>query len=300
MSCEKDTLVTLYAVFHYTQDKDSLQRFMEVHEQEITLLNMKTQSLFHPLKFLDISVSNMERKGDNLRSDKINTRGYTYSYKFVDIDYASLEMVQIIADSKNMVYDEDTYNLIFEKMKEYYGIELEKPPFSDFLMQAASGQKAVNAQNANMVWYADTETAPEEETEESDDSVFVEELDFEEEKTDSKENVWNVWFMMLMMLMMLCGIAVMIMSILLILFLKRRNDIRRSNEPDVILRHLLWIFGRKISPKEDSETLSEYFKKISSNELITEDMCAKLVIIRDMMEQYWYGKGHIGADDVGK
>jgi len=432
MSCEMDTLVTLYAVFHYTQDKDILQRFLEVHEQEITLLNMKTQSLFHPLKLLDISVSDMEREGDNLRSDKINTRGYTYSYKFVDIDYASPEMVQIIADSKDMVYDEDTYNLIFEKMKEYYGIELEKPPFSDFLMQAASGQKAVkqqytdlpdvvsekvkiladsitkdceddfekckalerylyqyhytkiidmpddvnvldwflfeakegycvhyatalavmlrcegipsrivegflvdyedetnfydymissnkahawveayiegfgwvrleptvvNAQNANMVWYADTETAPEEETEEADDSVFVEEPDFEEENTDSKENVWNVWFMMLMML---CGMAVMIMSILLILFLKRRNDIRRSNDPDVILHHLLWIFGRKISPKEDGETLSEYFKRISSNELITEEMCAKLVIIRDMMEQYWYGKGHIGADDVGK
>lgn len=155
----------------------------------------------------------------------------------------------------------------------------------------------VNAQNANMVWYADTETAQEEETEESDDSVFAEELHSEEEQTDSKENVWNVWFMMLMML---CGMAVMIMSILLILFLRRRNDIRRSNDPDVILQHLLWIFGRKISPKEDSETLSEYFKRISSNEQITEEMCAELVIIRDRMEPYWYGKGHMGADDVRK
>lgn len=426
ISYQTDTLMTLYAVFHHTQDKDSLQRFMEVHKQEITLLNIKTQSLFYPLKLMEITAADLESDGDNLRSGKINARGYSYSYEFVDFDYASPELVRIIKDSRDITYDEDTYDLIFEKMKEYYDVELEKIPFSVFLERAATGQEAVeqqytvmgdsvsenvrmladtvtedcsddyekckalesylyqyhynkiidvpenvnvldwflfdrkegycahyatalavmlrcegipsrivegflvdykehtdfyeymvsgnrahvwveayldgfgwirleptvvNAAEANRVWYAEM-TAAEEEEPENDEPV--EEIIVEEEP-DSTENPRNIW---LMMLAVLCGMAVIIIGILLVLVIHRRIYIRKSNDPDVVLQHLLSMLNKKISPKEDGETLSEYFRRISADERITEEMGKNLVIIQNLMERYWYGEGYIDADDV--
>lgn len=423
---QTDTLMTLYAVFHYTQDKERLQKFMEVHKQEVTLLNIKTQSLFYPLKLLEITAANLESDGDNLRSEKINARGYSYSYEFVDFDYASPELIQIMKDSKDITYDEDTYNLIFDKMKEYYDVELEKIPFSVFLEQTAKGQESVeqqytvlgdsvsenvriladtvtegcsndyekckvlesylyqyhyskiidvpenvnvldwflfdrkegycahyatalaamlrcegipsriaegflvdykehtdfyeysvsgnrahvwveaylegfgwirleptvvNAAEANMVWYADM-TAAEEEDPENDEPV--EEIVAEEEP-DSTENPRSIWFMMLSVL---GGMAVIIIGILMVLVIHRRIYIRKSNDPDVILQHLLSVFGKKISPKEDGETLSEYFQRISADAQITEEMGENLIIIQKLMEGYWYGEGYMDADDV--
>lgn len=142
---QTDTLMMLYAVFNYTQEQDELSRFMEVCEQEVTMQNIKTKSLFYPLKLLDITAE-IIKDGDNLRSDRINTRGYIYSYHFADIDYASQDLINIIKNSEDIIYDEDTYNMIFDKMKEYYDIDLEKIPFQDFIEQVSKGQRAVEVQ----------------------------------------------------------------------------------------------------------------------------------------------------------
>ncbi len=92
LPADTDALMTLYAIFSHTQDEETLQKFLNVHEQEITLLNIKTQSLFYPLKSLCITADNLRQAGDNIRTGKMNKRGYSYSYQFVDLDYASPEL----------------------------------------------------------------------------------------------------------------------------------------------------------------------------------------------------------------
>lgn len=143
ISSQTDTLMTLYAVFDYTRDKEELRKFLEVHEQKITFGNIRTQSLFYPLKLIDTTEADMLYEGDNIRADKINARGHTYSYRFVDIDYASPDLIHIMSNSKNITYNEESYDLIFEKMKEYYDIELKKMPYREFLTEVSKGQNGV-------------------------------------------------------------------------------------------------------------------------------------------------------------
>lgn len=143
LPADTDALMTLYAIFSHTQDEETLQKFLNVHEQEITLLNIKTQSLFYPLKSLCITADNLRQAGDNIRTGKMNKRGYSYSYQFVDLDYASPGLFSVIEESNRIAYDEEIYNLMFEKMKEYYNVELERLPFSVFLEEVNKGRAAV-------------------------------------------------------------------------------------------------------------------------------------------------------------
>lgn len=138
-----DSLMTLYAIFDHTQDKNELKKFMEVQEFEVTMEYIKTQSLFYPLKLLDITEPDIQRAGDNIRAGEVNTRGHKYSFRFADLDYAGSGLIEIIKDSGNIIYNEETYDLIFEKMEEYYNINLEKPSYQEFLSSVTSGQAAV-------------------------------------------------------------------------------------------------------------------------------------------------------------
>ncbi len=142
LPADTDALMTLYAIFSHTQDEETLQKFLNVYEQEITLLNIKTQSLFYPLKSLRITADNLRQAGDNIRTGKMNKRGYSYSYQFVDLDYASPGLFSVIEESNRIAYDEEIYNLMFEKMKEYYNVELERLPFSVFLEEVNKGRAA--------------------------------------------------------------------------------------------------------------------------------------------------------------
>lgn len=420
MNYQTDTLITLYAVFSHVQDKDELRKFMEVYEHEITLQNIRTRSLFYPVKLLNITAQNVQSDGDNLRTEKINERGYSYSYRFVDIDYADSRLTDIIKNSDNITYNEETYNLIFDKMKEYYGIDLDKKPFNEFLEAVSRGQKAVaeqytipgnavsnnvrmladditkdctndyekckaleaylyqytynkrisvpdnvnvldwflfdgregycshyatalaamlrcegipsrvaegflvdyknyidiynysissqtahmwveayiegfgwirleptalNAANANAVWYADLAE------EEKEPEEIINEI-AEPDQSKEAENVW------LLMLMVLGGMAVIIFIILLTLLTYKRNQIRKSNDPDVILPQLLSLLGKKYSPKEDDETVREYFRRISVNGQIPEEIQGNLAAILGLMEAYWYGQGSINENDI--
>ena len=421
LPADTDALMTLYAIFSHTQDEETLQKFLNVHEQEITLLNIKTQSLFYPLKSLRITADNLRQAGDNIRTGKMNKRGYSYSYQFVDLDYASPGLFSVIEESNRIAYDEEIYNLMFEKMKEYYNVELERLPFSvfleevnkgraavlqqytalgdevservrtladsvtaecagsyekakalerylyqyhysksidvpadanmldwflfdgregycahyamalavmlrcvgipsriaegflvdyteytDFTQYTISGNKAhvwveayidgfgwirleptvVNAANANLVWYTDSQAAEEEET------VF--ELPFEEE-ADTKETGENIW---IMMLVLLGGMVISIAGILFILVLRKRNLLRKSGDPDVILHHLLFLLGKTYFPKEDGETLAEYFERIFGSGRLSEESQKRLSAVLGRMERYWYGDGHMEEEDV--
>lgn len=428
MNYQTDTLMTLYAIFQYTQDKSELGKFMKVYQQEVTMQNIKTQSLFYPLKLLDIEVTGIHNEGDNLRADKINVRGYSYSYQFVDIDYANSQLIDIIANGKDMIYEEDIYNLIFDKMQEYYDVELEGPAFLEFLRQVEQGQKAVeeqytvlgdevseevvnlahsitencvsdyekckalesylyqynynkkievpddvnvldwflfqgkegycahyatalavmlrcegipsrlaegflvdykdcidfynysvssqtahvwveayiegfgwirleptapNASNAYAVWYAQPSAGEDneaQEEEEAEEEVIIEPL--ETHPQEEKENIWII------MGVMLGGMAVIVMMILGILLVYKRVRIRKSNDPDVILTHLLTVLGKRYSPKEDGETVREYFTRLLENEHISEESQGNLVKILELMEGYWYGAWDIKECDV--
>lgn len=143
---QTDALMTLYAIFDHTEDKNELRRFMKVHRQEITIQNIKTQSVFGPLKLLDISARNMYVEGDNLRTGKVFPRGSSYLYVFVDLDYANTELTDILRNSGQITYKEATYDLLFDKMREYYDVKIEKPAYEDFLQAVSQGQRAVEEQ----------------------------------------------------------------------------------------------------------------------------------------------------------
>lgn len=146
LSCQTDTLMTLYAIFSKVQDKSELEKFMEVKEQSIVMQGIRTQSLFYPLKLLNTTVADVQPAGDNFRRDKRSAEGDTYSYRFLDIDYASPQLIEMMQGGADLTYNEETYDLIFAKMQEYYNIQLEKVPFSRFLKEVSEGQKKVEEQ----------------------------------------------------------------------------------------------------------------------------------------------------------
>lgn len=138
-----DTLMTLYAIFSHTDDIRELQKFMAVKRQEVTLQNIKTQSLFYPVKLLSISAPHMEASGDLLRSEEVNGRGYTYSYQFVDLDYSSEFLSALLKEEGKREYEEDTYYHIYEVLRDYYHLELEPIAFEDFVVMAEDYEKKV-------------------------------------------------------------------------------------------------------------------------------------------------------------
>lgn len=144
-----DTLMTLYAIFEETQDASYLRRFMQVKEHEIVVRNMKTKSLFYPVKILDISVKDAECVGDFLQAANVNGRGYSYSYYFVDLDYANKQVADILRNSGNIVYEEDAYNRIYTNMRELYGIELEYISYEEFCKLAEKSKEMAQSQYIN-------------------------------------------------------------------------------------------------------------------------------------------------------
>lgn len=136
-----DTLMTLYAIVDVVDDYSELRKFMDVKEQTIYFENIQTYSLFYPLKLLSITEDGMEAEADNLRLKQIGKRGYNYSYKFVDIDYANPIVIDILKKSKDMVYEETTYDRVYNLLKEYYDVNLEKIPYETFVEQAEKAQK---------------------------------------------------------------------------------------------------------------------------------------------------------------
>ncbi len=445
MDSRIDTLETLYALLAYTQNVEELHRFVEVYEHKVTLSYIRTQSQFYPIKLLRTTVSDMQYRGDNPISDQIQSKGYHYSYQFVDIDYASAELATIIGNSKDISYEEEKYDLIYTKMQDYYGITLEKVPFSDFLEQIASGEErirraygiadsavseqvkelaieltedcendyekcralehylyqysynqniampedanvldwflfdgrqgfcvhyatalaemlrcigisarvaegflvdysdsfkinqfsissgsahawveayiegfgwmrleptVVNASNANMVWYAaaqDRQTKEsiisEEDLEQSTlgtetsgqelaDKESSEETDGVMADVQKNADFWILlaaWF---------GGLTILILMILLALWLYRRMVQKKSNDPDVIFRHLLSLLERKFSPKENSETLREYFARLSGTGQLSDETTASLALAAAWMEQYWYAGIALSENDI--
>lgn len=440
MDYQTDVLMTLYAIFDYTQDQRELRRFIKVYEREITIQNIKTQSLFYPLKTLRINAEGMQAVGDNLRMAQVLPRGKTYTYTFVDLDYGSEEMIDILTHYQDITYNRVTYNTMFEKMWEYYNIRLEKPPYEEFLLRVEEGQAAVKeqytvpgdavseevkeladsitadckndyekcralenylyqysynksirmpedvnaldwflfdgkegycvhyatalaamlrceripariaegflvdyenrvganrysissssahawveayldgigwirleptvafAQNAYEKWYSvveaeeDDEEDEEEEDEEEDEDDEEDEEEDEDEQTEevqnSEEENGGVSFGIL-----LAGMAATAGIVLWFAFIYRRTRLRKSDNPDVILLYILSIINKRYVPREDGETVREYFRRLSKEERMPEEMSRKLTAIMELMEAYWYGSHVLNEQDIGK
>ncbi len=136
-----DALMTLYAIFGETEDLGELHKFMEIKKQKVSLQNIKTKSLFYPVKILDISVENIEKEGDYVRSQEVKGRGYSYSYCFLDIDYSSEVVKKLLCDDGDVVYEKEAYDRIYTNLYEFYGVEIEKLPFEEFVEMAENSEK---------------------------------------------------------------------------------------------------------------------------------------------------------------
>lgn len=442
MDSQIDTLETLYALFAYTQNVEELHRFVEVYEHKVTLSYIRTQSQFYPLKLLRTTAQEVQYQGDNPVSGQIQSKGYGYSYQFVDIDYASADLEAVIGNSKNISYEKEMYDLIYTKMQDYYGITLEKVPFSDFLEQTTSGGErirsayglvdsavserveelareltkdckndyekcrtleqylyqysynqditvpedvnvidwflfdkrqgfcvhyatalaemlrcigiparvaegflvdysdsrkinqfsisgssahawveayiegfgwmrleptVVNAPNANMIWYASAQDKKPQENIISEEDFEQNALETgassqemtdegapEEEMADMQKDA-DFW---LMLAVWFGGLSILILMILLALWFYRRMVRKKSNDPEVIFRHMLSLLERKFLPKENSETLREYFARLSKTELFSDETMASLALAAERMERYWYAGITLNDNDI--
>lgn len=443
MSYQTDTLMTLYSIFSNVQEKSELDRFMEVREQEIVVQNISTQSLFFPLKLMDTTThTDIHTVGDNLRMTGRSVSGDKYTYRFLDLDYASPELTEILRSGNEIRYNEETYELIFTKMKEYYGIELEKIPFDEFLDAVSEGEKkitgqyadpgasvservrllaeditrgchddygkcraleaylyqysynksvrmpkdadilewflfdsregycihyatalvsmlrcegiparlaegflvdyknsepvsgfpvsdrnahawaeayiegfgwirleptVVNAAAADSVWYQENDTEDNaedsgtkfhgdtrEETEETANDGGTE-AEGENSHTAPDRGPENIFPLVVRVIP---GLAVSIILIIIVQLIYRRTVIRKSNNPDVLLRHFLMIMGNKYSPQRMDETVREYFGRIYRENEISDNERGKLAAILKISEEYWYGTGNIGEEDI--
>lgn len=140
---EIDLLMTLYRLFEDTQDIPTLRRYMEVISHSITFENIRTQSVFYPVKTISFEDVEYVCNGDNIRSVNMNARGYTYTYTFVDIDYASSQVKNMLLCGTEPVYEEEKYNRIYELMEENYGVVLEYIPFEEFVSQVLAGKNEI-------------------------------------------------------------------------------------------------------------------------------------------------------------
>ncbi len=136
-----DALMTLYVIFDETDELSDLHKFMEIKKQMITLQNIKTKSLFFPVKVLDISVKGLVADGDHVKGEVVNGRGYSYEYCFLDLDYSSEFVKGLLQDSKDVEYEEAAYDSMYSKLYEYYGVEISKIPFEDFVRMAEASEK---------------------------------------------------------------------------------------------------------------------------------------------------------------
>ncbi len=140
-----DTLMTLYVIFRETDDITELNKFMDIKKQEIGFRNIKTESLFYPVKLLDISADNMVHDGDSLRCDNVNGRGYTYSYCFVDLDYSSKFLSKLLKSCDNITYEKQDYYHIYDVLEKNYGLTISRIPFEDFVKMASQYEQNVQS-----------------------------------------------------------------------------------------------------------------------------------------------------------
>lgn len=413
MDVTTDTLMALYAIFNYTQNGKEISRFADFYEQQVIFRNIKTHSLFYPVKTLNISTKDMILSGDNLIADEVKERGYSYSMQFLDLDYANPKMVEIMEKADSIKYDESQYNQMYEKLYEYYGIDFEKIPFETFCNKVETGTKAIkeqytivddavseqvrqlaeqiiencnndydkckalerylyryrynkvisipenanildwflfegkegycthyatalvemlrcvgiparmvegflveyktagdvytytvtaksahswveayiegfgwirlepttpNAGNANTIWYQEDIEIEEEE--------LFEELEEHKEEELRKEEEKNTW---LLVIKLIGGMVVVILVICVGLFVYHRIAIQKSKNPNVIFDDIIGILKKQYRPRDDSETVSEYFASLVRDYNISEETQKNFGKLTVIMENYWYG-----------
>lgn len=434
MDYQTDFLMTLYAIFDYVQNEQELRRFAKVYTQELTIQNIKTQSLFYPLKTYELAAQNIQMEGDNLRANRVLNRGSVYTYRFVDVDYASEAMIEVMTRSKNITYNEEAYDELYNKMWRYFGIRMEKIPYSDFVANVTKGQTVIKEQyttlgdavsdevkkladsitaecrndyekckaleeylyqynynkninvpddanaldwflfegkegycvhyatalaamlrcegipariaegflveydnrvgsnkysissssahvwveayldgvgwirleptvafagNAYEKWYSNVivdEEDEEDEEEESESSELSDEEEQMQEATEGKgqEDVG------VFLAILLGGTAATAGVLFLVVFVYHKIRRRKSNNPDVVLAHILSILGKKYAARKDEETVREYFRRLCETEQMTDELRGNLKIITELAEPYWYGTRMISEQDVCK
>lgn len=150
-----DTLMTLYAIFYPSaedssddienDEKETLKRIVEYHRLRVELKNIKTTSLFYPIKTISISSEENITVGDSMRTKTQKGRGYSYEVTFLDMDDASLEMIRRMQQASVVVYEEENYNLLFDKAKQYFGIYMEQIPFETFVRNVSEKEAAIHS-----------------------------------------------------------------------------------------------------------------------------------------------------------
>lgn len=140
MDVTSDTLMTMYAIFSNIQDEDTILRFVDDYEYQLTFGDLKTSSLFYPPKTFPSLSEEMNMMGDNLRLTSIEERGYTYRVKFLDLDYASPFLLDIIQNSDKITYSEEQYDSLYENLDTYFDIRINEIPFLQFVQDIEQGK----------------------------------------------------------------------------------------------------------------------------------------------------------------
>ncbi len=126
-----DAWMSIYACFYLNEEPEDIREYIEVKQQYINYENIRTKSVFMPLKTLGIKLSDEKKKmlsrGDNLRWKNIQKKQTGYHYIYMELDYSNEKLQDIIERASEVKYDQATWTTMLKYMREHYGV---KPGFS--------------------------------------------------------------------------------------------------------------------------------------------------------------------------
>ncbi|MGN0161317.1 MAG: transglutaminase domain-containing protein [Lachnospiraceae bacterium] len=114
----------LYACFYLGADMDE---FIKVRDITVTYENIRTNSIFLPRKILELP-EDLTRVGDNPRLNKARRQGFSYSCRYMDVDYENAGMQKVLLHSEEIKYDRK----IWEEMVDYCRKEYKIQPNMNF------------------------------------------------------------------------------------------------------------------------------------------------------------------------
>lgn len=132
------------ALYQLGYSKETLDQFIGTHSMDLIYQNIKTKSVFYPLKAYSITIPDkfkLDQKGTEYQFQKIYRKGVQYKTKFLVVDYEQADAVNLL-ENQNMPYGtyEQVCNYI-ETMYETASISMLEEISSENLMKKLNERK---------------------------------------------------------------------------------------------------------------------------------------------------------------
>lgn len=145
LSAKADAWMTLYTCYVLSENPDEMNEYIDIKKQEVTFSDIKTKSLFLPLKTVVYGGLRNEighYQGDNIIMDRVQKRDFEYHYQFFDIDYNNDAFKTVVKGADKIAYNENSWNDMVSFVYRKYGV---KPDinYSEFIYWVNNANESV-------------------------------------------------------------------------------------------------------------------------------------------------------------